>query len=296
MRIVHRANRVAQRMYRPQPLLERSRPHRCRAHHVGARFDIGAVGIGARQILFHKPHPLQRNTLGHRMIMGRGKRLDAMGKGIQPRTRRDEFRHPDRQFRVTDHGGGQDLGMKDDLLHMGLGIGDHASAPHFRAGPGGGRHRDDRRDGIGIGAGPPVADILEIPDRSGLPGHEGHHLAQVQPRAAAKGDHPVMAPRVIGRHPGGKVLLVRVRIDIGKDRGPQPGSAHDAKRRRGDRQIGQPPVRDQQRPRDSGVGTGAGQFGNPPRAEFDRGRIGPVSNKAHLVTFFRWNDLGRVRL
>ena len=41
-------------------------------------------------------------------------------------------------------------------------------AAHFGTRACGGRHRDDRRDGIGIGAGPPVADILKIPDRAGL--------------------------------------------------------------------------------------------------------------------------------
>ena len=46
---------------------------------------------------------------------------------------------------------------------------------------------------LGIGARPPVADILEIPHRPRLPGHEGDDLADVERRAAAEGDDAVMA-------------------------------------------------------------------------------------------------------
>ena len=46
---------------------------------------------------------------------------------------------------------------------------------------------------VGVGARPPVADILEIPDRPRLPGHEGDELAEVEPAAAAEGDDAVMA-------------------------------------------------------------------------------------------------------
>ena len=50
-------------------------------------------------------------------------------------------------------------------------------------------------DALGIGARPPVADVLEIPHRPGLSGHEGDELADVERRAAAEGDHAVMLAR-----------------------------------------------------------------------------------------------------
>ncbi len=72
-------------------------------------------------------------------------------------------------------------------------LGDHAGAADLRAGARRGRYGDDRRDLLGVGARPPVADILEIPERPGLPGHEGDDLAGIEARAAAEGDDPVMA-------------------------------------------------------------------------------------------------------
>ena len=72
----------------------------------------------------------------------------------------------------------------------------------------------------GIGAGIPVVDILQIPDAEvlALMRHQRDHLAKVQPRAAAKGNHPVMAARQIDGDAVGHVLLVRVRVHFGKHR------------------------------------------------------------------------------
>ena len=53
-----------------------------------------------------------------------------------------------------------------------------------------------------IGARPPVADVLEIPHRPGLPGHEGDQLADIERRAAAEGDDAVMAAALEGRDAG----------------------------------------------------------------------------------------------
>ena len=63
---------------------------------------------------------------------------------------------------------GSILGVEDHLLGLGREVGDHPGAADLGAGAGGGRHRDDRRDAGGIGAGPPVADVLEVPHRPGL--------------------------------------------------------------------------------------------------------------------------------
>ncbi|MNF10209.1 hypothetical protein D3C80_2110800 [compost metagenome] len=54
-----------------------------------------------------------------------------MSKGIHAGTSGNHLRHTDRQFRIADNNAGQELRMEDDLLHMGLGVGDNAGAPDF---------------------------------------------------------------------------------------------------------------------------------------------------------------------
>ena len=138
--------------------------------------------------------------------------------------------------------------VEDHLLGMGGLVGDDAGAPDFRAGPRRRRYGNDRENALGVGARPPVADILEIPHRPGLPGHEGDDLARVEPRAAAKGDHPVMPARAqhcnarfhIGRH--------RVRLDLGKQPDLDPGVAQQRQHALRHRQVGQPRIGHQQRP------------------------------------------------
>ena len=102
-------------------------------------------------------------------------------------------RHAHRQLRITDDDSGQHFGVKNDLFHMIFAIGQHPGPAHLRPGPGGGQHRDDRGDPVRVGAGPPVINILKIPYRAGLPGHEGDDLRQIQRGTAAEGDHAVMA-------------------------------------------------------------------------------------------------------
>ena len=72
---------------------------------------------------------------------------------------------------------------------------------------------------VGIGARPPVADILEIPHRPRLPGHEGDQLAEIERRAAAEGDDAVM---LAGLEHG----------DAGGRGWSRPGSASPRRRRR----------------------------------------------------------------
>ena len=144
--------------------------------------------------------------------------LDTMGKGVEPGSRGDVFRHANRQFGIGDHDAWQHLRMEDDLLHMCLRVGDDAGTPDLGPGAGGCRYRDDRGDGVGIGTGPPVADILEIPDRPGLAGHEGNHLSKVETRPAAKSDHSIMGTGPIGGDACRQIDLVRVRVDLGEKR------------------------------------------------------------------------------
>ncbi|CAM3982580.1 hypothetical protein PHIN109289_19720 [Phaeobacter inhibens] len=279
--VEERPDRVAHGVDRAQPFLEGGGAHGGGRHHLRAGLNVGAISIGARQVLLHQAHALQRDTLGHRVVMGRGERLDTMRKGIQTGACGDELRHADGQFGVADHHGGQHLGVKDDLFLMGHAVGDHRGAAHFGTGPSRGRHRDDRRDGIGIGASPPVADILKIPHRPGLAAHEGNHLAQIQPRAAAKGNHPVVIACLIGGNTGFEVFLVRVGVNLAEHRPTKARGLQDVEGGLGDRQIGQPLVRDQQRFFHARCRAGLGQFPDPASAKLDCGRIGPVSNKSH---------------
>ena len=82
--------------------------------------------------------------------------------------------------------------MEDHLLGVRRLVGDDAGAADLGAGARGGRHGDDRQDALRVGAGPPVADVLEVPHRPGLAGHEGDDLAGIERRAAAEGDDAVM--------------------------------------------------------------------------------------------------------
>ena len=85
-----------------------------------------------------------------------------------------------------------------------------------------------------IGARPPVADILEIPERPGLPGHEGDDLAGVEARAAAEGDDPVMIAGAEGGDAGLDVGLDRVGLYVGEHATGSPASFEQVERLRGD--------------------------------------------------------------
>ena len=70
----------------------------------------------------------------------------------------------------------------------------------------------------GIGAGPPIADVLEVPERAGLARHEGHDLARVERRSAAEGDDAVVAARAVGAQPRFDVAQGRVASDAAEQR------------------------------------------------------------------------------
>lgn len=107
-----------------------------------------------------------------------------------------------------------------------------------------------------------------------------------------------MAAVLEGPDAGFEVLLVRVWIDIGKDRPAETGIFEDIERSLGDCHRGKATVGDEQRLLDAEAFTGVGQFRDAAPAELDRCRIAPVCGDvaAHAVTFFRWKDFGRVRL
>ena len=70
MGVVERADRMRQRMDGAEALLEGGGAHRRRAHHVGARLDIVAVGNGLRQVVEDEPHALDGDAVGHRVVAG----------------------------------------------------------------------------------------------------------------------------------------------------------------------------------------------------------------------------------
>ena len=127
---------------------------------------------------------------------------------------------PDRELGIRDDDARHHLRMKDDLLLVRLLVEDDAGAPHFAAGAGRGRHGNDGRDALRIRARPPVADVLEIPQRPRLPRHEGDDLAGIETRAAAERHDAIVAAGAI---------RLESRFDVGRHRiaahvGKQPGA------------------------------------------------------------------------
>ncbi|MNY41819.1 hypothetical protein D3C86_1766590 [compost metagenome] len=102
-------------------------------------------------------------------------------------------------------------------------VDDHRRTADFRACAGGGRHRNDRGDAAFIGAGPVVADVLEIPDWPRLAAHECNQLAHIQATAAAEGDHAIVMARAPGSEPASQIGFDRVGLEVAKQRSAQPG-------------------------------------------------------------------------
>ena len=273
-------------MHAAEPLLERGRTHARRRQHARACLDIAAVIAGAWQVGLDQAHALERNAIGKRMIARRAVGLEAMYERIQARGRGDRGRQADGQLRIADDDAGHHLRMEDDLLLVRGLVDDHAGAADFRAGTGGGRHGNHRRDAAALGTGPPVTHVLEIPQRPGLTGHEGDHLAGVERRATAECDHSIVAASAKNREPG---------VDIGGDRiaayiREQAGGRHQRQGPPDHRRVAQALVGDQKRALHAERGTRRRQFGDATRTGPDEGRIVPVRLQdrfhlgAHVVT------------
>ena len=89
------------------------------------------------------------------------------------------------------------------------------------------------------------------PDRV-WPDMKAIDLADIHARAAAEGDHAVMAARPIGGEAVVEVLQRRIAVDLGEDRDRHVGLLQDVERPGDDRQIDQPRIGDEERPRDAG--------------------------------------------
>jgi hypothetical protein len=118
--------------------------------------------------------------------------FEAMHESIDACRRRDSARQPDGQLCVGDHHARHHLRMENDFFLVSLLVEDDARPANLGPGARRRRDRDDGRDAGRIGPGPPVADILEIPERSGLARHEGHSLAGIERRTAAERHDAVM--------------------------------------------------------------------------------------------------------
>ena len=171
---------------------------------------------GARQVGLDEAHAFERDAVRQRMEARRAEGLEAMHEGIEARGRGDLRRQSDRELRIRDHDARHHLRMEDDLLLMRLLVEDDAGAADFAARAGGGRHRDDRRDALGIRARPPVADVLEVPQRPRLPRHERDDLAGIEPGAATEGDDAIVRAGVIGLEAGLDVRRHRIAAHIGE--------------------------------------------------------------------------------
>jgi hypothetical protein len=91
-------------------------------------------------------------------------------------------------------------------------------------------------DAVGVGACPPVADILEIPHGTGLAAHEGQRLAKVEAAATAKGDDAVIVcPRGTALRPSSRFLSTGFGSTVAEDRAAEAGLHHQVERARGDR-------------------------------------------------------------
>ena len=138
---------------------------------------------------------------------------------------------------------------------------------------------------LGVGARPPVADILEIPDRPLLPGHEGDELADIEPAAAAEGDDAVM-PAGLEDVRRRAVRLVSTGLGCTSEKMPgvSPPFAHDVERARGDVELREARIGDEQRLHDARGLAGLGKLGDAARAEADGGRVAPVGDELGHLT------------
>ncbi len=100
----------------------------------------------------HKPHGFQRDALAERVEERAAPRFQRMGQRVHAGPRRDVGGQADGQLGIGDDDARQHLRVEDDLLGVVGGIGDDGGAADLGAGAGGGRHRDDRRDAVGVGA------------------------------------------------------------------------------------------------------------------------------------------------
>ncbi len=261
------------RVHAAEALLERGRAHRGGREHLCPRLDVVPVRAGAWQVVLDEPHPLERDAVGEGMESGRAVRLEAVHEGVDAGRRRDVARQADGELGVEDHDARHHERVKDDLLLVRLLVEDHARAADLRARPGRGWHRNDRCDARGICPRPPVADVLEVPERSLLSRHEGNDLACIERGTPAEGDDAVVAARTVGGEAGEHVAARGVTAHGAEER--RCGQSRERTPDHG--RIDEPLVGHDERASDAGARARRGQFGDAAGPRPDRGRVVPVA-------------------
>ena len=261
--------------------LESSGAHRGRRHHVSARLNVGSVGHHTRQVFLHEADAFDSDAVGHRVVTGRAIGFEAMREGVHAGARGQMGRQADSQLGIANRDHRHHLRVKDHLLGMRRGMGDDARATDFGAGARGRRNRDDGRDARGVGAGPPVADVLEVPHRPSLTDHERDDLAHIERGTAAEGDDAVMSARAIRGDTGLDVVIHRIGLHLAENGGRSPGAFQIGQHPGQHRQVPDARIGYEQGLRYAGGLQGVGQFRNSADAETDRGRIVPVGFHGH---------------
>ncbi len=277
MGVVDRTHGVTQRMDGAEAFLEGDGAHAGGGHHLAARDQIGAVGDRDRQVLLHQPHAFDGDAVGEGVVRGRAVGLEVVRKRIHAGRRGDALGQAHRQRRIGQHDARQHPRVKDDLLGVGRLVGDDRCTSDLGAGAGGRRHGDHRSDAVGVGARPPVADVFEVPERTGLSGHEGDGLARIERAAAAEGDDAVMPASAIAGKPILDIAADGVAADIGEQPRRHAGLLIGGDGRGDHRQLGEAGIGHQQWSLDADLAAGGRKLVDAADTEADRRRERPIA-------------------
>ena len=103
--------------------------------------------------------------------------------------------------------------MEDNHLAMAARITDYRGATDFRTGSGGGRYRDNWRNGSRVRLLPVVAQVLESADWQYLASHVSDGLSGIEGTAAANSDHTVVSARLELSYTGIDLGGIRIAFD-----------------------------------------------------------------------------------
>jgi hypothetical protein len=169
MLVVQRAQALRNGVHTTQSSLKRRRAQAGRHQHLLARLQILSVRDDARQVRLDHLHSLHRHCFSHRVPGRRAPGLHAMrqrvGAGCSGQVRRQIQRQVGIQNRDARH----HADVQDGAFDLRLLVRDHRRPAHFGACARSGWQRDDRGDAQRVGAQMILADVLEVPQRPGLP-------------------------------------------------------------------------------------------------------------------------------
>ena len=143
--VLQPAERVAERMHRAEPLLERQPALERAHHHLGPRREVAAVGTSPFEVAPDPPGAVERDRLGRRIVARRQERLDAVRQRVEPGRRGEPRRQPEGQLRIADRPL-RDQVRADEAELAAVGERQQRRPPDLRAGPRRRRDGDHRRD------------------------------------------------------------------------------------------------------------------------------------------------------